>query len=79
MNTKNSASGIILRTAGVVMRLTQKDGVTSSSDKCADSSHHAAVLVFITEVGRNDAENEGAGVWRHLVMVCEILGPALGG
>jgi hypothetical protein len=75
---KNSDSSIILGTAGVVMRLTQKDDVTSSSDECVDSRHHAAVLVFITEVSRNDAKNEGAGIWWHLVMMCEI-GTALGG
>jgi len=54
------------------MRRTKKHDVTSSSNECADSSHDAAVLVFITEVGRNDAENEGAGVRRHLVTICDI-------
>ena len=60
------------------MRRTKKHGVTGHRDECADSSHHATVLVLITEVGRNDAENEGAGVWRHLVTMCEISG-TLGG
>jgi hypothetical protein len=58
------------------MRLTQKDGVTSSSDECTDSSHHAAVLVFITEVGRNNAKNEGAGGWRHLIGAMREISPS---
>jgi hypothetical protein len=49
------------------MRHTEKHGVPSSSDECADSGHHTAVLVFITEVGGNDAKNEGADVWWDLV------------
>ena len=55
------------------MRLTKKNGVTHSSDKCAGGSHHTTALVFIAEVGRNNTKNEGAGVWRHLVgAMCEI-------
>jgi hypothetical protein len=49
------------------MRRTKKHGIPSSSDECTNGSHHATVLVFITEVGRNDAKNEGADVWRDLV------------
>ena len=54
------------------MRRTKKDSVTSSRDESTDSGHYTAVLVFITEVGRNDVENDGAGVWWHLVTLCEI-------
>ena len=52
------------------MRRTEKDSVTSSSDECADSSHHTAVLILITEVGSNGTKNEGAEVRRHLVTMC---------
>ena len=67
MKTKISASGLVLRTAEQPLRRTKKNDITSSSDECADSSHHPAVLVFITEIRRNDAENKGADVWRYLV------------
>ena len=54
------------------MKRTKKEGKTSSGDKCAGSSHHTAVLVFITEIGSNDAEDERAGIRWHLVTMCEI-------
>ena len=54
------------------MRRTKRDSVTSNRDDSTDSGHYTAVLVFITEVGRNDVENEGADVRRHLVTLCEI-------
>lgn len=53
-------------------RRTKIEGVTSSDDKRADSSHHATVLIFIAEIGRNYAENGGARVRWHLVTICEI-------
>ena len=72
MNNEKSASESILQTAGQAMGRTEKNGITSSSNECADSGHHTTVLILIAEVCSNDAENEGAGVRRHLVTICEI-------
>jgi len=43
---------------------TKEDGVTRCSDKRAEHSHQPAALVFITEVGGDDGENEGASEGR---------------
>jgi hypothetical protein len=55
----------------VTIPRTEEDGVTCRGEKCAERSHQPAALVLIAEVGRNDAENEGACVRRYLVMTCK--------
>ena len=54
---------------------TEENGVTCRGEKCAERSHQPTAFVLITEIGGNDAENEGACIRRYLIIKVSPVRP----